>query len=1741
MKKTISLFVVLMIIIQLFIFSGAQASNIDDATSSFPLVLESPMPVRTYCHPTVIHSNGSRLLVCDQGRACIQNIFLQNDYRFGVFGIRHGQIHTPGDITLIDNKPYVTDTVSNKVLVYKSNGNFDFEFRVYNSQGSALLNRPKGIDTSGGRIYIANSGGSNIVVCDTKGSHIFTIESEETEPAMEKPTGVASSGDRIYITDPSTESVYLFNYDGEFISRWNVDSPWAIVVDEKSLFLTSSLMNTASEYDLEGNLVKVFSKTNEGKQVLEEPQGIGILDGRIIVSSKGTDQLELWNRDGSYAGVHGEDIDPLGSIVEPSRITIKDNQIYIADSARGAVVVFSKNGKFIKEIGHTSNFGLLDEPSGVAVDSIGNIYVSDLADDDIKVFDSDGLFQSSIGARGSDNGQLMNPSDVCVDPIKELLYISDTDNHRIQVFSTKGEFINTIGGWGTAPGEFILPKGLSLIDDTLAVADFGNCRIQIISTDGKPINTYGKRGTDKSGLMGPVDCSFDNDGKVFIADSLNHRLVVYDPVTGFEWNYGDCGGPYNQYHMIPAICPPKEHDSQAPGFFMFPTGIVTDSFGCFVADSRNSRIQFVDYTEIFSRWDYILSPSIINFGVIPSGSIVEKTVEVKNISGGTISGIIEIDQSVNWLKTRSTSFLDDDEPISLIANTKSLESGVYETDVNIITNKDLDGKPTIVHVKLTVGESYSYCLSTNPIIYRHSNSKIIIPIEIQPQNGFSSTVALSVTNTPPRTYGQFDKSLVELTTGDSLELLLTLRSSNPIKPGIYGITIVGQTPRISFEIEHTFYLVISSDTETEPRTVLGETFTAEWCINCPYAHRAAERLVEEYGRSNLLWLNYYVETAEIDEAHLYYPPADIRYKWYPGQGLPTTFFDGYNSVVGGDNHEERKTPPDDRLPCDKFSGTTFTYERYKAECEGQLSEPSPLSLFLDTQVIDRMINARIEMELLDTTESYKQLTLYVVLSEDNIEFPALNKDEYHNLICREMYTGPKGEEIILLEGKVSVKEMQLEIPEYVNINNASLVVWVQSNSSKQILQSTSNQFHSQPMIDSYVITTSNDQIDLEVDGDTEFYYNITNTSSYTLKLDCNPLFNAEGWDYVVNLDGSEVNASGFTISIPPFMSKRISVRTSPPVNADPGMTASFEMELNTHKHLSKSNTINLRTIPRLPPDFTVEPNIKRVSITKDATEEFMITFDPINDFMGPVTLTDCTNDPSLQVRFDPPVGVPPFDTKVTVTGGVHIKPKDYDLCIVAKGISSIGDEIEHKLELPVDVKYTNILINASPLKIISCSENESCHSASVDILIDSPIEVSNIEFSIRYDPSVLTVTHHNKGTFFETTTAFNFIDRSTEGKISTQITGNPTKGTGKLCTVVMRGVKGVTQKDTSIEVCEVVATDSNGDMVLSISGCTRQTVDVISHLNPPILTVDADDGIYVDQEQYILNGASRSSDPDYPVTVTINGRVLNLTSEGKWNHTVRLREGPNTFVIISSDDAGTSTAKKITINRDSTPPSVGVSNFRNGQITSETSVELVCWVDEYAEVTVNGNPVELSEFNEFTVSTTLKEGENSFIIKATDRMGRETVFEFELFLVRSVKIELWINRNSMIVNGVTKTLPQAPILTSPPLPPELAGNTYMPIREVAESLYAKVAWDGNERKVTLSQNIKGKLRNIELWIGKQKARVNGKEVWIDDSQKLYPTIVSNKTMLPLRFVSENLGADVEWIGQEKKIILKYQP
>ena len=104
-------------------------------------------------------------------------------------------------------------------------------------------------------------------------------------------------------------------------------------------------------------------------------------------------------------------------------------------------------------------------------------------------------------------------------------------------------------------------------------------------------------------------------------------------------------------------------------------------------------------------------------------------------------------------------------------------------------------------------------------------------------------------------------------------------------------------------------------------------------------------------------------------------------------------------------------------------------------------------------------------------------------------------------------------------------------------------------------------------------------------------------------------------------------------------------------------------------------------------------------------------------------------------------------------------------------------------------------------------------------------------------------------------------------------------------------------------------------------------------------------------------------------------------------------------------------------------------------------------------------------------------------------------------------------------------------------PPVIKNNrTLLPIRAIIESLGGTVSWDATERKVTVSLGS----TNIELWIGKSIAKVNGVDTPIDSSNpKVVPEIINSRTMLPLRFVTESLGCSVDWNATTKTITIKY--
>ncbi|MCE5192850.1 MAG: stalk domain-containing protein [Candidatus Cryosericum sp.] len=124
------------------------------------------------------------------------------------------------------------------------------------------------------------------------------------------------------------------------------------------------------------------------------------------------------------------------------------------------------------------------------------------------------------------------------------------------------------------------------------------------------------------------------------------------------------------------------------------------------------------------------------------------------------------------------------------------------------------------------------------------------------------------------------------------------------------------------------------------------------------------------------------------------------------------------------------------------------------------------------------------------------------------------------------------------------------------------------------------------------------------------------------------------------------------------------------------------------------------------------------------------------------------------------------------------------------------------------------------------------------------------------------------------------------------------------------------------------------------------------------------------------------------------------------------------------------------------------------------------------------------------------------------------------------KLVLHVASTQMFVDGAPVTIDVAPQI--------IAGRTLLPIKWVAEPLGATVEWNASDRKVTISLNA----TVLELWIAKSQARVNGRYIPIDTANpKVVPLIVSGRTMLPVRFVAEQLGADVQWEASTQTITI----
>lgn len=271
-------------------------------------------------------------------------------------------------------------------------------------------------------------------------------------------------------------------------------------------------------------------------------------------------------------------------------------------------------------------------------------------------------------------------------------------------------------------------------------------------------------------------------------------------------------------------------------------------------------------------------------------------------------------------------------------------------------------------------------------------------------------------------------------------------------------------------------------------------------------------------------------------------------------------------------------------------------------------------------------------------------------------------------------------------------------------------------------------------------------------------------------------------------------------------------------------------------------------------------------------------------------------------------------------------------------------------------------------------------------------------------------------------------------------------------------------------------------------------------------------------------------------------------------------EGINKLYFYAEDKFGNKEDERtIEIKVDTTPPVLSlVEPKEGGFVKTEQVTVIVESKEELLDITLNNNKMIKQVGFRYSITITVKEGENILIVKGRDLAGNTQEIIFRIYLdktppqvkftypssgqvitTRSIKVTGETEPNSKMkvkITGVIGTIKEEELSSDSKgafeieirnLPPGFIGVTV----EVTDQA-------GNVGKGTLNFIHK---QTILLWVGKPEAQIDNEQTYVDpDNKAVTPFILPpGRTMVPLRFISEAFGAKVEWDGATRTVTITW--
>lgn len=181
-------------------------------------------------------------------------------------------------------------------------------------------------------------------------------------------------------------------------------------------------------------------------------------------------------------------------------------------------------------IGDSASKIKLNRARALSLDLSGAIYIADTGNNRILKFSSEGWFLESVGGFGWDKEQFYSPYDIHAGSALDV-FVADYNNNRIERYDKDLNYISSLFSTESWDDEykFGYPRSVATsIHGELFLIEDENIRLLKLNSFGEPEMTFGNYAEGKGRLLSPVQISISPDDRIYVSDSKQNRIVVFD-------------------------------------------------------------------------------------------------------------------------------------------------------------------------------------------------------------------------------------------------------------------------------------------------------------------------------------------------------------------------------------------------------------------------------------------------------------------------------------------------------------------------------------------------------------------------------------------------------------------------------------------------------------------------------------------------------------------------------------------------------------------------------------------------------------------------------------------------------------------------------------------------------------------------------------------------------------------------------------------------------------------------------------------------------------------------------------------------------------------------------------------------------------------------------------------------------------------------------------------------------------